>query len=111
MAELKPITFDYKEVVTALLKQQGIHTGIWALYIEFGFAAVNMPLKVGEGQMAAAIGPEENQREYLRPLAMIPIQCIGIVPAKEVTAISVDAAKVNPKPKGSKSPRKTPTKK
>ncbi len=109
MADL--ITFDYKEVVTALLKQQGIHSGIWALYVEFGLAAVNMPLKAEDGQTVGPVGPDENFRDYLKPLAMVPIQRIGLIPAQELTAISVDAKQVNPKSKVNRSARKRPEKK
>ena len=36
MAEATQLVFSYKEVVTALIKAQGLHEGIWGLYVKFG---------------------------------------------------------------------------
>jgi hypothetical protein len=82
MPEIANITFSYKEVVTALLKEQGIHEGLWALFVKFGLGALN----VGEND------------ESIRPAAIIPILEIGLQKAEKENNISVDAAKVNPKP-------------
>ncbi len=82
MAEAEKITFSYKEVVEALIKQQGINEGKWALSIEFALAAVN-----------AGPGPDE-----LEPAVIIPVRKIGIVKTDEDTSLSVDASVVNPAP-------------
>jgi hypothetical protein len=79
MAETKQIVFTHKEVVEALLKQQGIHEGIWSLYVEFGLGALN-------------VGASEDS---LLPAAVIPITKIGIQKADKVNSLSVDAAQVN----------------
>jgi hypothetical protein len=42
MAESTQIIFSHKEVVEALLKQHGIHEGIWGLFIRFGISATNI---------------------------------------------------------------------
>jgi hypothetical protein len=81
MPEIGNIIFSYKEVVTALLKAQGIHEGLWALFVRFGLNAAN-------------IGPND---EELRPAAIIPILEIGLQKAEKVSNIAVDAAKVNPR--------------
>lgn len=79
MAETKQIAFTHKEVVEALLKQQGIHEGIWSLYVEFGLGAVN-------------VGGSEDS---VLPAAIIPVVKIGIQKADKVNNLSVDAAQVN----------------
>ena len=82
MAEIGQLSFTYKEVVEALLKKQGIHEGIWGLWVRFGIRAAN----VGEAETD------------IRPSAIIPILEIGLQKFAKETNVSVDAAKVNPKP-------------
>jgi len=80
MAESTQYLFSYKEVVTALLKQQGIHEGIWSLAISFGISAINA-------------GPNAEQ---LSPAAIVPLLGVGIQKATEINNLSVDASVVNP---------------
>ncbi len=80
MADINDYTFDYKEVVEALIKLQDIHEGIWQLSVEFGLAAAN-------------IGPRS---EDLKPTAIIPIVKMGIQRSTKETNLSVNAGKVNP---------------
>lgn len=82
MPEIDRITFTYKEIVTGLLKSQGIHEGVWSLSVRFGLKAAN----VGEDD------------EHLRPAAILPILEIGLQKADKENSLSVDAAKVNPRP-------------
>ena len=86
MSEITNISFSYKEVVTALVKQQGIHEGYWQLFVRFGLNAVN-------------VGGNDDE---LRPTAIIPILEIGLSKAEKETNISVDAAKVNPRPEAAR---------
>jgi len=81
MAEASQISFSYKEIAEVLIKKQGIHKGIWGLFIKFGIAASN-------------VGPTD---EDLKPAAIIPVLEIGLQKMEKVTSISVDAAIVNPK--------------
>jgi hypothetical protein len=81
MPETSQLTFSFKEIVTALLKAQDIHEGIWGLFVNFGLSANN-------------IGPNEGE---LRPAAVIPILSLGLQRFEKETNLSVDAAKVNPK--------------
>jgi len=81
MAEPTQIMFTYKEVVTSLLKQQGIHDGIWSLSVSFGISAINA-------------GPSAAE---LSPAAVIPLMAIGIQRGTDVNNLSVDASVVNPK--------------
>jgi hypothetical protein len=83
MGEPENITFEYKEIVQALVKHQGIHEGIWGLTIQFGLQVSN--IKVGEKELV--------------PGLIIPLVKMGIQKLDKVTPLSVDAAKVNPLPK------------
>lgn len=80
MAETTQIIFKHKEVVEALLKQQGLHEGIWGLFVRFGLSAAN----VGST-------PED-----LQPAAIVPLLEIGLQKFDQESNIAVDAAKVNP---------------
>lgn len=86
MPETSQLTFTYKEVVTALVRAQNIHEGIWGLFVNFGLSANN-------------IGPNEGD---LKPAAVIPVLSLGLMKFDKETSLSVDAAKVNPKPVPSK---------
>jgi len=85
MGEPQTITFEYKEIIEALLKYQGIHEGIWALHLEFGLQVGNIN-----------VNPPE---EKLVPGLIIPLLKIGIGKTEKAGGISVDAAKVNPSSK------------
>ena len=80
MAEATQVMFTHREVVTALLKAQGIHEGIWGLAINFGFGVVNA-------------GPAEGE---VNPTAMVPVLGIGIQKFPELNPLAVDAAFANP---------------
>lgn len=82
MAEARQFTFTYPEIAEALVKQQGIHEGLWGVYVEFGIAGAN----VGST-------PESNDAV---PAAIVPIQRMGIQRFDEASNLTVDAAKVNP---------------
>lgn len=86
MPETSKIEFTHKEVVEALLKKQGIHQGIWGIYMEFRLAAINS-------------GPSD---EDLMPTAMVPVTKIGIHQVDRINSLSVDASVVNPKSKSKK---------
>jgi hypothetical protein len=76
------LAFSHKEVVTALLKAQGIHDGIWALYVKFGMRGMN-------------VGASDDD---LQPTALVPILALGLQKFDKITNISVNAAEVNPAP-------------
>jgi hypothetical protein len=82
MPEPGNIIFSYKEIVETLIKSQGIHEGIWGLFVRFGINAAN----IGESE------------ELVRPAAIIPILELGLQKMQKESNIAVDAAKVNPKP-------------
>jgi uncharacterized membrane protein len=86
MAETSQIMFSHKEVVEALIKKQGLYEGIWMLAINFGMQATN-------------VGTSDTD---LKPSAIVGVLSIGLHRTEKETALSADAAKVNPKPKGPK---------
>ena len=88
MAEPTQFLFTHKEVVTALIRQQGLRTGKWRLTVNFGFGAAN-------------VGPTEAE---LNPAAIATVNAIGLQLAAEtdnsnlcVDAATVDAPKAAPK--------------
>ena len=82
MAEITMYMFGLKEVVELLIKQQGIHEGVWGISIEFGLSAANVPI-TPDGSTVA-------------PAAITIIQKIGIRRAESPNNLTIDAAEVNP---------------
>jgi hypothetical protein len=81
MAEASQIMFSFKEIAELMIKRQGIHEGIWGLFVKFGLVAANMGQSEGE----------------VRPTAMIPILEMGLQKFDKESNLTVDASKVNPK--------------
>jgi hypothetical protein len=89
MAEAQNYTFTYREIAAALVKEQDLHEGLWAVYLEFGIGAANIPAG--------------SDKETLVPAAIIPVVKMGIQRAQQPSPLTVDAAEVNPpKPIGPK---------
>ena len=63
-----------------MIKNLGIHSGIWGLAVKFGIGAINA-------------GPNDNE---LLPAAIVPVMEIGLQKFDKVNNLSVDAAVVNP---------------
>jgi hypothetical protein len=82
MPEATQITYSHRELVEILVKQQGLHEGIWGLYVRFGLGAAN-------------VGDSPTQ---IQPAAIVPVLEIGLQKFDKEGSISVDAAKINPKP-------------
>jgi hypothetical protein len=80
MGEAKQVSFTYKEVAEALVKQHGISEGIWALAIEFGLGAANI---------VGPLGPTDAS-----PAAIIPLKSIGLIRVEKEDNLSVDASKL-----------------
>jgi len=83
MADATQYTYTHRELITLMLKAQGIHEGKWSLLVNFGFGALNA------GPSAAEILPS----------AIVQINGLGVQRAVDSTgtSITVDAAEVNPK--------------
>jgi hypothetical protein len=73
--------FTHKELVTALIKAQGIHDGIWGLHVRFGLKALN-------------VGASDSD---LQPAAVVPLLGIGLQRFEAINNVSVNAAEANPK--------------
>jgi hypothetical protein len=84
-----PIKFEFKELATLMIKEKNIHEGYWGVYLEFGIQGAN-------------VGP--SPVDWL-PCALVPVLKFGLQKFEQESSLSVDAAKVNPKPT-SKKPKK-----
>lgn len=82
MAEVQKYTFEYKEVAAALVKQQGIHEGLWGIYLEFGIVGANT-------------GPSD---DMMVPTAIVPVVKMGIQRFEQPSNLTVNAAEINPAP-------------
>lgn len=82
MPEAQNFVFDHKEIAEALIKQHGIHDGLWGVYIEFGIAGANINQ-----------GPTEDN---LLPAAIVPVLKIGIQRFPKPNSLTVDASQINP---------------
>jgi antitoxin HicB len=89
MAEVDTYGFDLKEVTTALIKQQGLHEGLWMVAFDFN---------LGAGMAGAT-------KEEVRPMAFVQINKISLVRQSEIASghnLVINAAEVNPAPKTQK---------
>jgi len=92
MAEPTQYTFDLKEVAAALIKQQGLHEGVWMVAFEFN---------LGAGMISTAPGE-------MRPGALIQVNKIQLTRQGDLSSIphlAVDAVDVNPPPSEAKPSR------
>jgi hypothetical protein len=94
------VMFDFKEIVTEMVRKKNLHEGFWALYVEFGLTAATMGFRNADDPNSPK-GLDDGQPEIMLPTAIIPIKKIGLVRAPMETTISVDASVVNPKRKQS----------
>ncbi len=74
-------TYTHRQLAEILVKDQGIHEGLWGLYVEFGIAGTNLA------------NPKDGT---VNPAAIVPVIRIGIQPFREASSMTVDAAEVNP---------------
>lgn len=84
MAEANNYLLNHQEVAEALVKQLGIHDGLWGIYLEFAIGGANV---------------SRNNDEIYHPAAIVPVTRIGIQRFEKPSNLTVDAAKVNPLPK------------
>lgn len=80
MAEITQIQYKLKEIAELMVKDRGLHEGLWMVQVVFGFAAINT-------------GPNPDD---LYPTAMVPVQSIGLARVTEVGPLTVDASIANP---------------
>ena len=84
MGKANQYIFEFTEVTTALIKQQGLHEGIWSLQVNFGISAINIDTPANPGKVL--------------PAAIVPIRQLCLVKTDKESNLAIDAAKVNPKP-------------
>lgn len=89
MPEATQIAFKHAEIVELLIKKQGIHEGIWGLFVRFGLNASN-------------IGPNETE---LMPAAILGVIEIGLQKFDKESNLALDAAKINPASKPAEKPK------
>ena len=83
MPEKEKRIFAYRDLATILVHAD-IHEGHWALCIEFGLGAANVPIADADGVLS------------LKPVAIVPVNSIGIQKHNEPSPLTVDAAEANP---------------
>jgi len=92
MAEPSVYSFDLKELAIALIKQQGLHEGIWMAALEFNLGAGMISTSPGE----------------VRPGALIQVNKIQLIRQSDANPpphLAVDATEVNLAPSQAKPPR------
>jgi hypothetical protein len=83
MAEqVEEYNFSNKELVEALIKQQGLHEGIWMLGVRFGLGGIN-------------VNHPDNSMEAT-PAAVVPIIGFNLRKQAALNPLALDAAIVNP---------------
>jgi hypothetical protein len=84
MTEAIQHSFSHEELLAILLKNAGIHEGLWMLSINFGLSATNM-------------SNSNNGEENLRPCVMAFVEHFGLMRVERVLkGLTLDAALVNP---------------
>lgn len=97
MAEITRIAFDYQELVTIMIKKEGIHEGIWEFYIRFGLNAANISTEINSKDEEKDSKKKKDERFI--PSAILTIPEIGIHRTDKLNNLSVDASVVNPRSK------------
>lgn len=82
MADDKYI-YDLRQLIEALIKDQGLHEGYWGIGLEFGFGAATF------GQTA----------EEAMPTAFVQVSRVRLVRGESELPLCIDASKINPKDK------------
>ena len=77
------ILFSFQELAEMMVKQQNIHDGLWGIYLRFAIGAANAADATGS----------------FYPTALVPVKEIGLQRFDEPNSLTVDAAKVNPRPR------------
>jgi hypothetical protein len=84
MPEATQFTWSFKELITLMLKEAGIHEGIWTILLNYGMSPGNF-------------GPSP---EHMSPGVIVGITSMGIhrlpADARLPPSLYVDAAEVNP---------------
>lgn len=82
-----PIVVSLKEFTELLIRERNVHSGDWAPYFRFGLNVANINVEYPEGVT------------NMRPASLVSLLELGIQQFPEPTPMTLDAGKVNPKPK------------
>ena len=78
----REVYLTHKELVELIIRKNNLYEGIWSLSIKFGFTGSNV----------------EAPGRPKCPGMICVVESIGICEVDEVDNLSVDAAKINPRP-------------
>ena len=78
MPETTQMVYSHKELTELILRDRGITSGHWAIYITFRLMGANVGLEEGD----------------LKPVAMTFVESIGVARVAEPNPLSVDASKL-----------------
>lgn len=81
MPETTQIVYSHKELTELILRDRGITSGHWAIYITFRLVGANLGLQEGD----------------LKPVAMTFVDSIGVTRVPEPNPLSVDASNLRAK--------------
>lgn len=82
MPEIKNYSFNHVELAEILVKNLGIHEGLWGVAFEFSLMASNVPT------------PPDGKS--LLPASISFVNRVGIQRFEQSNNLTIDAAKVNP---------------
>ena len=96
MAEqLIPTFFDFKEIVTAMIREKGITEGIWQIFVEFKIVAAHRTFG-DENDPESPKGTGDGPAPLLLPTAIVPVRRMGLIQVPVLSPLAVDACKVKP---------------
>lgn len=81
MPETTQIVYSHKELTELILRDRGITSGHWVIYMTFRLVGANVELEAGD----------------LKPVAMTFVESIGVNRVSEPNPLSVDASKLRGK--------------
>jgi hypothetical protein len=85
MVDVTQYNFSYEEIVTALVRHLDLNEGLWTLNARFATEAKNLHTNGDNSKFS--------------PGLMVVVQHLSLMKvAKSIPGLTVDAAKVNPKP-------------
>jgi hypothetical protein len=100
VSEVRREAISFKRLAEVIIKERGIHEGLWGIYARFGFVA--SIINVEQAPEALAELSSDVPPAKLAPGVVVPLLEIGIQPFQKPNDFTVDAAEVNPAPKTTK---------
>ncbi|WP_445145383.1 hypothetical protein [Dyella sp. Tek66A03] len=85
MVDVTRFEFSHEEIITSLIRQLGINEGLWTINARFTFEAQNLRAKANDPKLSPGFVGVIQQISLVKVTNIIP-------------GLTIDAAKVNPKP-------------